>query len=104
MKTTVVTLLKMILNVNLILQLLHTLLSDENVALYMILHCIPTDKLQSACLTIPAFKFSQSKQGCVLSFSSHLLNPEHLVVLLAGPISHNSIHLLIITTDFVTLY
>ena len=33
-----------------------------------------------------------------------LLNPEHLVVLLAGPISHNSIYLLIITTDFVALY
>ena len=33
-----------------------------------------------------------------------LLNPEHLVVLLAGPIPHNSIHLLIITTDFVALY
>ena len=34
----------------------------------------------------------------------HLLNPEHLVMLSAGPIPHNSIHLLIITTDFVTLY
>ena len=33
-----------------------------------------------------------------------LLNPEHLVVLSAGSISHNSIHLLIITTDFVPLY
>ena len=27
-----------------------------------------------------------------------------LVVLLAGPVPHNSIHLLIFTTDFVTLY
>ena len=33
-----------------------------------------------------------------------LLNLEHLVVLSAGPISHNSIHLLIITADFVALY
>ena len=33
-----------------------------------------------------------------------ILNPEHLVVLSAGPIPHNSIHLLIITTDFVALY
>ena len=33
-----------------------------------------------------------------------LLNPEHLVVLSAGPIPHNSIHLLIITTHFVALY
>ena len=33
-----------------------------------------------------------------------LLNPEHLVVLSAGRISHNSIHLLIITTDFVALH
>ena len=33
-----------------------------------------------------------------------LLNIEHLVVLSGGPIRHNSIHLLIITTDFVTLY
>ena len=32
-----------------------------------------------------------------------LLNPEHLVVLSAGPISHNSIHLLIITADCVAL-
>ena len=32
------------------------------------------------------------------------LNPEHLAVLSAGPIPHNSIHLLIITTDFVALY
>ena len=30
-----------------------------------------------------------------------LINQEHLVVSLAGPISHNSIHLLKITTDFV---
>ena len=29
---------------------------------------------------------------------------EHLVVLSAGSIPHNSIHLLIITTDFVALY
>ena len=34
----------------------------------------------------------------------YLLNPEHLVVLSAGPIPHNSIHLLIITADFVALY
>ena len=33
-----------------------------------------------------------------------MLNPEHLVVLSAGPIPHNSIHLLIITTYFVALY
>ena len=33
-----------------------------------------------------------------------LTNPEHLVVLSAGPIPHNSIHLLIITADFVALY
>ena len=33
-----------------------------------------------------------------------LLNPEHLVVLSAGPIPHNSIHLLIVTADFVALY
>ena len=42
--------------------------------------------------------------GCHAWGRQHLLNPEHLVVLLAGPIPHNSIHLLIITTDFVTLY
>ena len=29
--------------------------------------------------------------------------PEHMVLSLAGPISHNSIHLLLITTDFVAL-
>ena len=33
-----------------------------------------------------------------------LLNLENLVVLSAGPISHNSICLLIITTDFVAIY
>ena len=33
-----------------------------------------------------------------------MLNPEHLVVLSAGPIPHNNIHLLIVTTDFVALY
>ena len=33
-----------------------------------------------------------------------LLNLEHLVVLSAGPIPHNSIHLLIITAEFVGLY
>ena len=33
-----------------------------------------------------------------------LLNPKHLVVLSSGPILHNSIHLLIITKDFVALY
>ena len=33
-----------------------------------------------------------------------MLNPEHLVVLSAGLIPHNSIHLLIITTDFVALF
>ena len=33
----------------------------------------------------------------------HLLNPKQLVVLSAGLISHNSIHLLIIAADFVAL-
>ena len=33
-----------------------------------------------------------------------LLNPGPLGVLSAGPIPHSSIHLLIITTDFVALY
>ena len=42
----------------------------------------------------------QSNQNRTIS----LLNPEHLVVLSAGPIPHNSIHLLIITADFVALY
>ena len=32
-----------------------------------------------------------------------LTQSEHLVVLSAGPIPYNSIHLLIITTDFVAL-
>ena len=32
-----------------------------------------------------------------------MLNPGHLVVLSVGPISHNSIHLLIITKDSVAL-
>ena len=32
-----------------------------------------------------------------------LLNPEHLLVLPVGPISHNSIHLLIISADFIAL-
>ena len=35
--------------------------------------------------------------------TERLLIPEHLVVLSASPISHNSIHLLIITTNFVAL-
>ena len=39
-----------------------------------------------------------------LFLKQRLLNLEHLVVLLAGPIPHNSIHLLIITADFVALY
>ena len=42
--------------------------------------------------------------GCQTWGRQRLLNPEHLVVLSAGPIPHNSIHLLIITTDFVALY
>ena len=42
--------------------------------------------------------------GVMHEADSHLLNPEHLVVLSVGPIPHNSIHLLIITTDFVSLY
>ena len=33
-----------------------------------------------------------------------LTHLEHLVVLLAGLIPHNSIHFLIITTDFVAVY
>ena len=33
-----------------------------------------------------------------------LIQPEHLVVLSAGPIPRNGIHLLIITADFVALY
>ena len=41
--------------------------------------------------------------GCHAGGKHRLLNPKHLVVLLAGPISHNSIHLLIIATDFVAL-
>ena len=45
-----------------------------------------------------------SCDGCHAWGRQCLLNPEHLVVLSAGPISHNSIHLLIITTDFVALY
>ena len=43
-------------------------------------------------------------EGCHARGRQRLLNPEHLVVLSAGPIPHNSIHLLIITTDFVALY
>ena len=42
--------------------------------------------------------------GCHAWGRQRLLNPEHLVVLSAGPIPHNSKHLLIITTDFVALY
>ena len=42
--------------------------------------------------------------GCHAWGRQRLLNPEHLVVLSAGPIPHNSIHLLIVTTDFVALY
>ena len=42
--------------------------------------------------------------GCHARGRQHLLNPEHLVVLSAGPTSYNSIHLLIITADFVALY
>ena len=45
-----------------------------------------------------------SCDGCHAGGRQRLLNPEHLVLLSAGPISHNSIHLLIITTDFVSLY
>ena len=42
---------------------------------------------------------------CVMHEADNgLLNPEHLVVLSAGPIPHNSMHLLIITADFVALY
>ena len=33
----------------------------------------------------------------------NIVNPKHLVVLMAGLISHYSIHLLIIATDFVAL-
>ena len=33
-----------------------------------------------------------------------LVGAEHKAVLSVGPISHNNIHLLIITTDFVALY
>ena len=40
----------------------------------------------------------------VMHEAERLLNLEPLVVLLAGPIPHNSIHLSIITTNFVTLY
>ena len=42
--------------------------------------------------------------GCHAWGRQCLFNPEHLVVLSAGPILHNSIHLLTITTDFVALY
>ena len=38
--------------------------------------------------------------GCHAWGRQCLLNPEHLVVLSTGPIPHNSLHLLIITTDF----
>ena len=41
--------------------------------------------------------------GCHAWGRQRLLNLEHLVVLSAGPIPHNSIHLLIITADFVPL-
>ena len=42
--------------------------------------------------------------GCHAWGRQRLLNPEHPVVLSAGPIPHNRIHLLIITADFVALY
>ena len=41
--------------------------------------------------------------GCHTLGRRHLLNLKHLVVLSAGLISHNSIHLLKIGTDFVAL-
>ena len=41
--------------------------------------------------------------GVMLEADKCLLSLEHLVALSAGPISHNSTHLLIITTDFVAL-
>ena len=45
-----------------------------------------------------------SCDGCHAWGRQRLLNPEHLVVISAGPICHNSIHLLILTADFVALY
>ena len=42
--------------------------------------------------------------GVINEADNAYLNSEHLVALSAGPIPHNSIHLLIITTDFVALY
>ena len=41
--------------------------------------------------------------GCHALGRHHLLNPKHLVVLSADPISHNSIHLLKIAADFAAL-
>ena len=48
-----------------------------------------------------------SCDGCHASGRQRLLNPEHLVALSNGPISHNSIHcscFKIIITYFVALY
>ena len=45
-----------------------------------------------------------SCDGCNAWGRQCLLNPEHLAVLSACPISRNSIRLLIVTTDFVALH
>ena len=50
------------------------------------------------------FNFDAGCDRCHARGRICLLNPEHLVVLLAGLIPHNSMHLLIITADFVALY
>ena len=47
--------------------------------------------------------FDAGCDGCHARSKRHLLDQEHQAVLSVGPISHNSIHLLIITTDFVAL-
>ena len=68
-----------------------------------------TKALQGTIATYcPRVLASAGAVGCTapvhLTTDYYVPNPEHLVVLSAGPIPHNSIHLLKITTDFVTLY
>ena len=60
----------------------------------------PLPLLWFCCLDCHFLSFDASCDGG----RQCLLNPEHLVVLSAGPISHSSIHLLIINKDFGALY
>ena len=61
------------------------------------------------CANLKAIRYESTSFNRIVADKSHrviaaLLNLEHLVVLSAGPIPHNSIYLLRITTDFVALY